>query len=173
MTLMVLGGLSAEEAVAWLAAIAAAASLTKQALDAVRKRRKEHDELEEALDHAPQVREQLELGNVGAAVGHLNVIMQSQAVYIKDQDFRLGKCNEEIQHLKELLQAAEAEAQGWETKYLEEARLRRLDVAEARRRYNQIEQELEETKRVFARRMAALMEQIDSKQGEQGEVNDY
>lgn len=164
MNLMV-SGLSAEEAVAWLAAIAAAISLGKQGVDALRKKRKEHDEIETALDHAPEVREQLQLGNVGAAVAHLNLISESQARYIRDQDTRIEGLIEQVRRLTDRNDATEAEAQGWEFKYNEEVRARREDTETHEREIAALRAELKETKRVFSRRIAHLTEQVDRQGG--------
>jgi len=151
MTPMILG-LSGEEVVAWLAAVAAAASLGKQTIDALRKRKKEQSEVEQALEHAPEVRKQLELGNVGEAVGHLNVIMESQATYIVQQDARITGLVAQVSHLEDRNQALEMEAQGWEAKYNAEVRAREA-----------LDRELQETKRVFGRRITALTDQLNAR----------
>lgn len=164
MTPMVLG-LEATEVVAWLAAIAAAVSLTKQALDAIRKKRKEHDEIEIALDHAPEVREQLQLGNVGAAVAHLNLISESQARYIRDQDSRIKGLIAQVTRLTDRNDATEAEAQGWEFKYNEEVRARREDNNQHENEIAAVRSELREAKKIFSRRIAHLTEQLERQGG--------
>lgn len=171
--------LTASEAVAWLAAITAAVALISQGYNSLKKRKKERSEIQHALDRAPEVKHQLELGNVGEAVKHLNSIMESQAKYIKSQDVKVAACEGEIEHLKERNDALEAEAQGWETKYREEVRAREQDRFESDRRIAQVEknaqaemtrlsEEMDSMKKTFARTLAQLRHQLD--QREPGEM---
>ena len=144
------------EIAAWVAALAGAVALISQATTAIKKRKKEQSEIEEALDHAPEVRHQLEIGNVGEAVKHLNVILESQARYIKDQDTKLKNCDDEITHLKSINEAREEEAAAWERKYREMQRHHEEYRLASDKRIAAIQAEMEEMKRTFARSLAQL-----------------
>lgn len=108
-----------------------------------------------ALDRQPQIRQQLELGNVGEAVKHLNVIINSQAQHIQAQDGQLQHCNSEIERLNGRNSALEAEAEGWENKYrnLEESVNRRIEEVEAK-----YESRIKEMERSYARSLLMLKE---------------
>lgn len=120
--------MNAADVAAWVAAIGGGIALIGQSINIFRKRQKEKDEIEEALEQQPLVRQQLELGNVGEAVKHLNAIINSQASHIQSQENQLKKCNTRIEHLEDRNEALEAEASGWENKY--RTLLRRLEVVE-------------------------------------------
>lgn len=147
---------NAGEITAWTAAVAGVMALLNQGYGALKKRRQEREEIDEALDRAPEVRHQLELGNVGEAVKHLNVIIESQARHIKAADVREAERDREIQRLKEQNQALEAEAQGWETRYYELVRKFEDNRQEADRQIAKVQREMEEMKRTFARTLARL-----------------
>lgn len=126
--------ISGQSAAAWSAAIAAAVALTTQAVSALRKRKKEKVEINEALDRAPEVRHQLELGNVGEAVKHLNFIIESQAAHIKAQDERQKTCDERLTAQDRQLAAQENQI---DTLQRENAELRQ-QIADLRRTYGRI-----------------------------------
>lgn len=148
---------SGAEAAAWMAALGAATALVNQAYNAFKKRSKEKDEVEEALDRQPIIRQQLELGNVGEAVSHLNVIINSQARHITAQDGRLASCDAELKHLSERNEALELEAAGWEHRYneLEASVDRKLE--EMKEKYEGIIKNLERT---YARSLSTLRDQL-------------
>lgn len=105
--------------------------------------------MEQALDHQPLVREQLELGNVGEAVKHLNVIIDSQASHIRAQDQRLATCEESMASLSKTNEKLEAEIALWRERT--EAADRRAEKAEA---------EQQEQARVYARTLVQLRHEI-------------
>lgn len=113
--------MNAVEAVTWLAAITALTSLGKQAFDIVRKRKQEKASIVDALDKQPIIRQQLELGNVGTAVSHLNQIIVQQAQ-------QLDRAYDRIEHLEGREQALEAEVDGYQR--INVAQKRRLDRLE-------------------------------------------
>lgn len=131
-------GLSGAEAAAWMAAIGGIAALGTQFYNAMKKRRREKQEIDQALNRQPMVRQQLELGNVGEAVKHLNAIIESQANHIRQQDRRLEQDEAEIARLRERNEALECEAEGWE------------------RKHSELEKELKEMKRTYARSLAMM-----------------
>lgn len=96
-----------QEILAWLAVGAAALALVKSGYDFWTKRKTDRLAIDEALAKAPEVQKQLELGNVGEAVKHLNVIIQSQAAHID----RINTDNERLRN-REL--ALETEIAGHE-----------------------------------------------------------
>lgn len=100
----------------WLAVVAATIALGKQVYDAVKNRNKTKLEIEEALDKQPLVREQLELGNWGEAIKHLNSIIQQQADHVDRQDKHIRAQDEKIRHLEARNEALEAESEAWERK---------------------------------------------------------
>jgi chromosome segregation ATPase len=110
---------SGSEVAAWMAALGSGVALSVQAYNVFKKRRKEKEEIDEALDRQPLVKQQLELGNVGEAVKHLNAIISSQAKHMESQDQKLKSQSEEIRHLSLRNAALEAEAEGWERRYHE------------------------------------------------------
>ena len=145
------------EVAAWMAALGAAAALLNQAYQAFKKRSKEKDEVEEALDRQPIIRQQLELGNVGEAVSHLNVIINSQAKHITAQDSRLASCDTELKHLSERNDALEMEASGWERRYTElEASVDRK-LQEIKDHYEGVIKNLERT---YARSLSNMRDQV-------------
>lgn len=152
---------NAAEAGAWIAAVGGAFALLSQGVNFLRKKKKEKSEIEQALDHAPEVRHQLELGNVGEAVKHLNAIVESQAEYIERQKKTQEACDREIEHLKDRLDAAEGEAHGWEAKYRYEVQARELDKKESDRKMATLQTEMEEMKRTFARTLSQLRQEIN------------
>jgi predicted RNase H-like nuclease (RuvC/YqgF family) len=93
--------MNASEAAAWVAVIAALGSLLFQGINEWRKARKEKTEVEIALDKNPIIRQQLELGNVGEAVKHLNVVINSQAEHIKRQDDEIEELRAELAEARE------------------------------------------------------------------------
>jgi len=101
----------------WLAVILATLAIGKQVFDAMRNRRKTQNEVEEALNKQPLIREQLELGNWGEAIKQLNIIITSQADHIKRQDRDLESARNRITHLEDRNEALEAEAEGWEQRH--------------------------------------------------------
>lgn len=80
---------SPTEFAAIVGAIAGIVALSKAGLDTFKQRKRTKKAVEEALDHQPEVKRQLELGNVGEAVKHLNAIIDSQARHIDrlEQDY--------------------------------------------------------------------------------------
>lgn len=89
------------------ALIVAVGTLTGQLYGILRKRKSEKRQLEEAATHAPQVMEQLELGNVGEAVKHVLAISDGQAKEIE----RLQVAQSRLQLRNDAL---EAEVDGYE-----------------------------------------------------------
>lgn len=134
-------GLSGAETAAWVAAIGGIVALGTQLYTAVRKRKQEKTEIDQALDRQPMVRQQLELGNVGEAVKHLNAIIASQAAHIKQQDQRLDQDEAEIARLRNRNDALEAEAESWE------------------RKHNELEREMREMRRTYARSLAMMKQE--------------
>lgn len=102
---------------AWVAAITGAVALGSQVWKAIKNRTKERQQVNEALDHSPEIRQQLELGNVGEAIHHLNEIIETQSTAFQNQGRRLTACEEEILAQRERADRAEAEAEHWEDKY--------------------------------------------------------
>lgn len=143
--------ISGSEASAWVASIAGAVALILQGASALRKRRKERDEIDVALDRQPQVRQQLELGNVGEAVRHLNAIINSQANHIQAQEERMTSCDERIENLTLRNEALETECRNWELRY-EEVSTRLHEIEE---KYTKKINELE---RNYARSLAILQQ---------------
>lgn len=90
--------MSAAEVAAWLAVVGTAFGLFLQGYKVFKDRRKEQSELRDALDKAPAVRDQLELGNISGAVATLNLIIEQQSRYIEQQQQR---CKAEITELEE------------------------------------------------------------------------
>ena len=91
----------------WVAIVTSALAMGKQIYDIYKKRHTERHEIEVALDKSPLVREQLELGNVGEAVRHLNAIINSQAEHIDRQDERIDEQQETIKNLSTKLARAQ------------------------------------------------------------------
>lgn len=147
---------SGGEASAWVAALAGAVAITLQAAQALRRRHREKEEIDDALDQQPMVRQQLELGNVGEAVKHLNVIINSQATHIKAQEIRLEACDTKIQELEDRNEALESEARTYRLQYEEIKQL----MKEMEQRHNRRINELE---RGYARSLA-MMRQKDREQ---------
>lgn len=117
--------MNASEVAAWLAVVGAAFGLTIQAYNIIKGRKKEQTELQEALDKAPLVRDQLEIGNVSGAVATLNLIIENQNKYIAELNARHqaeeNELREEIRALKEelrqvSLQLAECRKKIWPTR---------------------------------------------------------
>jgi len=105
-TLIEAGGTSDSKALGdnvyvWLAILLASFTIGKQIYDAFKNRRKTRDEIEDALDKQPFIREQLEIGNFGEAIKQLNVIINSQAEHITRQDGRIEHLEEENEELRE------------------------------------------------------------------------
>ena len=148
--------ISGAETGAWIAAIAGALALSKQGWDALKKRKQENLEIEDALNKAPEVKKQLELGNIGEAVTHLNAIIQSQNDHIKSQDDRLRKCDDEIQRQRDRLEAAEAEADAWEIKYNDLKTQHEIEKGRHSRQIADLTERMEAQKRSFARTLAQL-----------------
>jgi chromosome segregation ATPase len=105
----------AEQVAPWVAVVTAMTGIAYQGYNTFKGRKKEKAELAEALDKAPLVKEQLELGNTRGAVEVLNAIIESQLSFMTHQDQRV--------------KALEAESKGWQ-KRAEEAS-DRADTAEA------------------------------------------
>lgn len=141
--------ISGGEVAAWVAALAGVTALATQTINALRKRKKEQSEIEEALSHSPEVRHQLELGNVGEAVKHLNFIIETQGTHIARQAERLTHCDGEIERLRDREEALEAEAEGWQTQY-------RALEAKYEREVSALRKEIAEMKRNYARTLARL-----------------
>lgn len=154
--------ISGAEVAAWVAAVAGVTALLSQVVNGLRKRRREREEIEEALDRAPEVRHQLELGNVGEAVKHLNVIIESQAGHIRAQDERHQALQEEIRHLKDRNEALEAEAATWERRYRKLEREREEDKIESDQKIALLQAQTEEIKRTFARTLAQFRAEQES-----------
>lgn len=88
---------------AWLAVIGAAFGLMLQAYNIIKNKRKEKTEVQEALSKAPLIRQQLELGNFGGAIEHLNRIIVLQAAHIDRQDEEITELRAEVERLRGLL----------------------------------------------------------------------
>jgi len=101
----------------WLAIFLATIAIFKQAYDAISRRKKTRDDVEEALDKQPLVREQLELGNWGEAIKQLNIIINSQADHIKRQDRELVTARGRIDHLESRNEALESESETSEQRH--------------------------------------------------------
>lgn len=80
------------ETIAIVGCIIAVGTFSVQIYGMFKERKKEQREIDVALDHQPEIKEQLELGNIGAAVQHLNAIILSQANHID----RLEKENADL-----------------------------------------------------------------------------
>lgn len=147
---------SGPEIAAWMAAIASGVALSVQAYNALKKRRQEKEEIDEALDRQPMIKQQLELGNVGEAVKHLNAIISSQARHMEAQDKKLELQSTEIQHLSLRNAALEAESEGWERRYNE-------FKEDMERKFQRMEEEHQLTvrnmERSYARSLAVLRQQ--------------
>jgi predicted RNase H-like nuclease (RuvC/YqgF family) len=104
---------------AWIAALAGAYALGSQVWKAIKNRKKELTQINNALNIAPEARQQLELGNVGEAIRHLNEIIKSQDNHIRNQTQRMTECDREIDTQRSRADQAEDEAQEWEDKYLD------------------------------------------------------
>lgn len=146
--------LSGAEIGAWVAACAGVVAIGKQVWDGIKNRRRELKQIDEALDRAPEVRQQLELGNIGEAVQHLNTIITSQSA-------ALGRSAEDNERLREHLQSAEAEADGWEHRFDECEESRRKLEAELAR----VTAQAEADRRNFARALAQAREEREGGEG--------
>lgn len=97
------------------------AALAKQGYDIFRTRKRERREIDEALDRQPLVREQLELGNVGAAVEHLTAIIDQMAEAKRrdeaEYEARDHRHRAKVLGLEEELREVRAHAKEWERKY--------------------------------------------------------
>lgn len=116
------------ETAAWGAAIAASAALLKQTYDIIRNRRTEKSAVADALDRQPLIKEQLEIGNWGSALSHVNTVVVLQAG-------QLDRAYARITHLESREEALEAEVDGYK-RVLDETRTqnaklgRRVDLCE-------------------------------------------
>jgi chromosome segregation ATPase len=133
------------ELAAWVAAFAGAYALTRQIVEAFRKNKREKSEINAALNKAPEVRQQLELGNVGAAINHLNVIIESQARDLQRRDRREQELEDDLDEAREKADKAE-----------ENCRARESDLEKERAARLKAEKELVKARRDYARSLAQL-----------------
>jgi hypothetical protein len=152
---------------AWIAALAGAYALGSQVWKAMKNRKKEARQINEALDTAPEVRQQLELGNFGDAVRHLNDILQSQNTHIVNQRNRLTECDQEIDRERLRGDRAEEEAQRWEDKYQEAAQHIRTMEREHESELLKLREENQEDRRKFARTLAQARGEQPSIEGDE------
>lgn len=131
------------EIAAWVAAAAGVYALGRQVYEAIKKYKKEKGEITQALDQSPEVRQQLELGNIGAAISHLNNIIDSLNRDLHRRDMR----EEELEHD---LDEARARAEKAE----EDCRVRESDFEKERAARLRAKADLEEARVNFARIMA-------------------
>lgn len=69
-----------------VAGVSGIVALIMQFYRIIRDKKTERTSIESALDHQPAIRQQLELGNFGEAIKHLNEIIVTQAKHIDRQD---------------------------------------------------------------------------------------
>jgi hypothetical protein len=93
-------------------------ALLNEGFKAIKNRKRERFELEEAISKAPIIRQSLELGNFDVAIKNLLAINTSQAAHldaqdriIKDQDHRIADLEEEntvlrarVAHLEDIVE---------------------------------------------------------------------
>ncbi len=130
---------------AWIAALAGGYALLSQVWNALQKRKKEGAEIEKALDRTPAIKQQLELGNVGQAIEHLNEIIESQARAGERDQRRIQEEVAESARQRDRADLAENENERLEREVDEERRLRTA-----------AEQDLAKVKRNFARTLTQL-----------------
>lgn len=130
---------------AWIAAGLGAFTLGRQIIDTFRKRRKEKEDLDQALDRTPQIKQQLELGNIGEAIKHLNDIIESEVAARLRAERVVDDLEQDLDVTKNRADQAEEKSRQCEEKALQEQRLR-----------IQAETELATAKRSFARTVARL-----------------
>lgn len=84
-----------------LGAITGAVALGWQLFSVIKHRGEEKKQIEVALDHQPEIRQQLELGNFGEAIRHLNTIIVTQARHIDMQQERITFLETENERLRD------------------------------------------------------------------------
>lgn len=94
-------GINADNFGPVVTALLAVIALILQLSSMIRTRQRQTREIEMALDHQPEIRQQLELGNFGEAIKHLNEIIVTQARHIDRQDEIIKEQGDEIEILKE------------------------------------------------------------------------
>lgn len=92
---------------AWVGGVTGLGLLTKQGYDIFRNKRKERTAVQEALERQPLIKQQLEIGNVGEAVKHLNVIIATQARALDDESRRTERALERADNLEDELRECE------------------------------------------------------------------
>lgn len=116
-----MSALDAETIAAWSALITAVGGLTVTAVKGLRNRKKEKKALEEALDAQPEIREQLRLGNEHKAMEGLVYVNEQLTKALKESDERhaaeMVEVRAKLAHCEDRIDAAEAEAEGWQQKY--------------------------------------------------------
>ena len=128
-------------ALTWLAVVTSMVALGKQAYDIIRNRRRERRVLDEALDRQPLVREQLQLGNVGAAVEQLTAIIDQMAKAKQRDDIA---ATNRISFLEKEVREVEQEAENWEARYHKTnedwERRHKAAMEDYERRYNALDE---------------------------------
>lgn len=76
-------------------------ALLNEAFKALKNRKRERFELEEAISKAPIIRQSLELGNFDVAIKNLLAINTSQAAHIDAQDKRIDELEKDNTALRE------------------------------------------------------------------------
>lgn len=110
---------SPTEIAAVIGGIAGAVALSKQGYDVFHERKKTKTAVEEALNVQPEVKRQLELGNVGEAVKFLSSIIESQAKHIDRQNAEsmrqegiIMELRSENEEMKERIETLEERLEG-------------------------------------------------------------
>lgn len=146
------------EIAAWIAAAAGVYALGRQIWEAFKKNRKEKSDINQALDRSPEVRQQLELGNVGAAVNHLNSIIESQARDLQRRQMREEELEQDLDEARVRADRAE-----------DECRTKEADVERERTLRLKAENDLTLARRNYARAMAQLRNELAEAEQERGE----
>lgn len=149
------------EFAAWAAALVGAYTLASQVWNAIKKHRKESDEITAALDRTPEVKQQLELGNVGEAIKHLNDIIEAQARDSHRKDLRIEELSREVEELRDRAESGDDKCEATEQ-----------ELRDEKARRARVEQELIQTKRGFGRTIAQLRLQIEQGNGHEEMDND-